>query len=202
MPKRLFGSKLTVVASLASLLLCVALLAAEDAKSDARKEDAKTTEPDSKEGDVKDDAKKSKERLTPKPELKPDEVVRTVIEALKANDDKDGGIAITFDFASPANQEMTGPLERFIPMVKSPAYAPMLNHKSAEYGKLQVRDDLAQQLVTIVDAEGNEAAYVFRLSKQADGDRKGCWLTDGVIRVEPGQEPGLDVPNDGKSERA
>jgi hypothetical protein len=73
-------------------------------------------------------------RAKPDKDLAPGEVVRIVVDALRDNDAKDNGIAITFDFASPANQKATGPLERFVPLVKSPAYAPMLNHRSAEYG--------------------------------------------------------------------
>lgn len=175
---------------------------AAEKDGEARKADAAEQD-----GEAKKDAEASKDREdekrpAPHPDLTPGEVVRIVIDALKDNDERDRGIAITFDFASPANQELTGPLERFVPMVKGPAYAPMLKHKSAKYGKVLVRQDQAQQLVTIVDADGNEAAYVFQLSKQTEGGREGCWMTDGVIRVEPGtepEEPKLDVPDDGNS---
>src|SRR4051812_33213541 len=73
-------------------------------------------------------------RPVPSPDLAPQDVVKTVMDALRNNDEKDTGIRITFSFASPGNREFTGPIDRFIAMVKDPAYAPMLNHKSAEYG--------------------------------------------------------------------
>jgi hypothetical protein len=176
------------------VLMCVALLAmaaAEAPRTD--KTDEKQTE------------KQPDKRPVPDKKLTPGQVVKIVMDALKNNDATDSGIAITFDFASPSNKEVTGPLERFIPMVKNETYAPMLNHKSAKYGKVLIKDDVAQQAVTLVDSTGKEAAYVFQLSKQTDGDLKGCWMTDGVMRIEPGQEPRepkLGDPPGGAPDRA
>ena len=81
----------------------------------------------------------------------------------------------------------TGPVARFIPMVKTPAYKPMLNFRSADYGNLELGDDktTAEQTVSLIAANGDVATYLFRLSKQADGEFKGCWMTDGVMRVQP-----------------
>ncbi|MSV29914.1 MAG: hypothetical protein EXQ52_14390 [Bryobacterales bacterium] len=58
----------------------------------------------------------------PGPALTPAEVVRTQITALRNNDKprKDAGIATAFRFASPGNRAATGPLDRFILMVKGP----------------------------------------------------------------------------------
>ncbi len=122
----------------------------------------------------------------PAPSLSPADVVNAVVGALGENDATDAGIRTTFKFASPANQEMTGPVERFIPLVKNVAYAPLLNHKSATVRELAVKGDQATEMVTVIDAAGNVAHYVFELSKQHDdGPLKDCWMTDGVIRVEP-----------------
>ena len=78
---------------------------------------------------------------------------------------------------------MTGPLERFILLVKNPAYKPMLNYKSAEFGALDIKDDEAQQRVTLVSADGAKVVYRFTLSKQHEEPYKDCWMTDGVERV-------------------
>src|SRR5205085_10713131 len=131
--------------------IAVAVFAA-DAKKDPPKDASEKPKAEKK------NEKDAKKRPVPAKELTPGQVVRIVVDALKNNDAKDGGIAITFDFASPDNQKATGPLERFIPMVKSEAYAPMLNHKSAKYGKVFIDEDEgeAQELVRIVDAKGNE----------------------------------------------
>ena len=121
----------------------------------------------------------------PKPEYAPEQVVQIVMDALQNNDAADSGIVTAFNFASPANKEVTGPVARFIPMVKTPAYKPMLNFKTADHAKAAVDGDAAEQAVTLIAADGEAATYVFRLSKQTDGEFKGCWMTDGVFRVEP-----------------
>ena len=123
----------------------------------------------------------------PRKEYGPDQVVQIVMDALQNNDDRDAGIVTTFNFASPGNKRFTGPVERFIPMVRSPAYQPMLNFRSAEYGELSLSEDKlsAEQLVSLVAADGETVGYLFHLSKQPDGEFKGCWMTDGVVRVRP-----------------
>ena len=126
---------------------------------------------------------------SPDPKMKPDEVVRAVIESLSTNDAADNGIRTTWKFASPANKEMTGPIERFIPMVKTPAYAPMLQRNQVHYGQLETQDDKAVQIVVLIAPDGTRNAYVFQLSRQVDGDLKGCWMTDGVIRINLPDEP-------------
>jgi len=123
----------------------------------------------------------------PSPGLSPQQVVKIQMEAMKGNDATDAGIAVVFKFASPANQQMTGPLERFAKMVRAPAYLPMLNCKSVEYGWPEVRGGRARVLVKVVGGGGEVALYWFVLSRQDEGAYKDCWMTDGVIRVEPGQ---------------
>jgi hypothetical protein len=190
--RHVVGRSVTIL--LAGIVVCFTVAFAVVA---AAEPDKPAKEPAAKSGDgkaaapadAKPDGKDEKKRPVPAPDLSPGDVVKIVLDALKNNDAKDTGIATTFAFASPGNRKVTGPLERFIPMLKNPAYAPMLNHKSAKYGKVVIRDDAAQQVVKVVDAKGHEAMYVFRLSKQADGDLKDCWLTDGVVRVEPADDP-------------
>ncbi len=56
----------------------------------------------------------------PDPSLSSQDVVSIQIEALRTNDTpyEDRGIEVTFNFASPTNKRMTGPLERFKVMVR------------------------------------------------------------------------------------
>ena len=124
----------------------------------------------------------------PSPRYAPAEVVRLQVEALGRNDKpfKDAGIRTAFNFASPANKAATGPIERFIPLVKNPLYRPMLNHAEVAYGEVQQKGDRAQQPVVLTTPEGERVGYVFTLSKQAGGPHDGCWMTDGVVRVEVG----------------
>jgi hypothetical protein len=120
----------------------------------------------------------------PDPGLSPGAVIDVVLAALQHNDSptKDHGIAITFEFASPANRDETGPLQRFAALVKNPTYRSMLNYRRAERGELRVLGDQARQRVTLVDASGDRVTYLFMLSRQTDGPYKGCWMTDGVVR--------------------
>jgi hypothetical protein len=130
-------------------------------------------------------ARRESERLKPSPKYSPTEVIKIQLEALQHNDTpaKDSGIATAFKFASPNNQAATGPLERFILLVKNPAYKPMLDYKSAEFGVLDIKGDDAEQRVTLTNADGEKAVYRFTLSKQHEEPYKDCWMTDGVERV-------------------
>ncbi len=120
----------------------------------------------------------------PDPGLAPDDVVGIVLRALQHNDDPvtDHGIAITFAFTSPENHDVTGPLERFRALVKSPAYRLMIGHSRAERGPVSVTADHARERVAITAANGDRAVYVFLLSRQELGSHKGCWMADGVLR--------------------
>lgn len=122
----------------------------------------------------------------PSPALAPDEVVRIQIEALRANDADDRGIAIAFRFASPANKRSTGPLPRFIHMIKAGPYRLMLEYDHASYGEVQVRGDRAAQRVTLT-GRGRVRSYVFLLERQAQPPCMGCWMTEAVMVV-PGPE--------------
>ena len=127
----------------------------------------------------------------PRPELTPGEVVEIQVEALQFNDrgGRDSGIATTFRFASPGNQEVTGPLAHFALIVKAPGYRPLINHRVAGYGAMIVKGGQALRRVTVVADDGQVVEYEFRLSKDP---ASGCWFTDGVIPVpaEPQIEPG------------
>lgn len=121
----------------------------------------------------------------PDPKHSPEQVVGFVLEALRLNDtpDKDSGIRTTFGFASPGNREVTGPIERFIELVKNPLYKPLLNHRRAERTPIRTAGDAAQQRVTLIGADGRRATYLFTLSKQAAAPYQDCWMTDGVERL-------------------
>ena len=120
----------------------------------------------------------------PNVELSPEQVVKIQLEALQNNDETNEGIKIAFNFASPDNKRYTGPLNKFIRMVKNPLYRPMLNFKAAEYDPIEISGDTAIQRVVLIDANGQANVYIFSLSKQTDGPCQGCWLTDSVT-VEP-----------------
>lgn len=141
--------------------------------------------------EVEEKADPLSQELQPNAGLSPDQVIKIQVEALQNNDDEDNGIEVTFRFASPANKNVTGPLARFKRMVKNPAYSPMLNHKLAEYGPLEIEGDIASQRVTIIGSNGEAIVYQFTLSKQSGPPCAGCWMTDSVIIV-PTQRQNLE----------
>jgi Domain of unknown function (DUF4864) len=125
--------------------------------------------------------------LSPKPELTPQQVVEYQLLALQRNDQPtpDTGIEKAFRFASPANKKSTGPISHFISMVHGAGYAPLLNAKESAVIRAQVEDDQAKILTRVVSAGGSEMFYLFLLSRQSEGENTNCWLTDGVIGLQP-----------------
>ena len=121
------------------------------------------------------------ENAYPEPELKPNDVVRLQLLAMQQNDDSDFGIEVTFRFASPANKKQTGPLKRFISLVRNPSYRPLLNHINATFLELNIEEDFAVQDVIITTSNGERIGYRFRLSIQKGPLYPGCWMTDSVI---------------------
>ena len=130
------------------------------------------------------------EGLDPSPTLTPQQVVQFQLDAFRENDNpsRDAGIARSFRFASPANKLVTGPLAHFIEIVRSPAYAPLLNCASAKVLRSDVNDDEAKVFVQVVSGIGRQIYYLFLLSKQKEGEYRDCWMTDGVMPVEPGDQ--------------
>jgi len=121
------------------------------------------------------------ENAYPEPELKPNEVVKLQLLAMQQNDDSDFGIEVTFRFASPSNKIQTGPLKRFIRLVRNPSYRPLLNHINATFLELNIEEDFAVQDVIITTSNGERIGYRFRLSIQKGPVYPGCWMTDSVV---------------------
>ena len=119
----------------------------------------------------------------PDPSLSPQGVVSIQIEALRNNDTpyENRGIEVTFNFASPANKRITGPLERFKVMVRNSIFGPMIDHRSAKYENLVVEDDSARIDVILTSKEGVYLGYRFFLSRQHGNRYEGSWMTDAVI---------------------
>ena len=118
--------------------------------------------------------------LTPTPSLTPIDVVRIQVDALRQNSPSDEGIILTYQFASPRNKRVTGPLQRFVDMVRSAPYDRLINHQSVRYGPTAITADKAYQPVIVTDGAGQEAGYIWALSRQVNGVFKDCWMTDAV----------------------
>ena len=122
----------------------------------------------------------------PNPSLSPQDIVRIQIEALRDNDTpyENRGIEVTFNFASPANKRMTGPLEHFKVMVRNPIYGPMIDHRTAKFENLTVEGESARVDVILQSKEGEYLGYRFILSRQHGNRYEGSWMTDAVLRFD------------------
>jgi hypothetical protein len=121
----------------------------------------------------------------PSPALTPEEVVGTQLAALSANVAIPERIAACYRFASPANRNHTGPLERFAQLFASPKYRVMLDARSFLIGKAIRHESEAYLLVTMVDGRGELSLFRFFLTKESKPPYADCWMTDSVIRLEP-----------------
>jgi len=128
---------------------------------------------------------------SPNSTLSPEQVVRCQMESLSSNDQQDNGIATAFRFASPSNREVTGPLPRFIRMIKNSPYSVMLDPQLVEYGELEIVDDRAQLQVSVLTADYVAVAFRFYLSRQEHTGCEGCWMTDGVTVEGARKLPGV-----------
>ena len=76
-------------------------------------------------------------------------------------------------------------------MLKNPLYKIMLDFERYEAGPIERSGDEAQQRVTLIDAEGNRAIFLWVLSKQKQAPYENCWMTDSVHRINPEHEKPL-----------
>ena len=126
-------------------------------------------------------------RETPDPTYEPKQVVEIVLRGLARPDhpDRNAGLATSFRFSTPDNRAQTGPLDRFIKLVNSPVYEPLVNHERAVRGQMVIEGDMAHEEVRVIADDGSQAVYAFVLARQPDeAPCGGCWLTDAVIRLE------------------
>ena len=126
--------------------------------------------------------------IKPNNNIEPYQVLRIQLNGLKTNDDpnKDSGIVQTWEFAHPNNQKNTGPLNRFINMLKGDSYEMLLNHLEHEVFQLQINDKIASYEVTILNKSKKYYKFKWIVEKYTkDGPLKGCWLTVMVSAPQP-----------------
>jgi hypothetical protein len=120
----------------------------------------------------------------PSPALSPDEVVRIQVAALQHYNEPtpNAGIWLAFQFASPANRQVTGPYGHFLQLIKSPANAPFLHAQSVRFHPPRQTASQAEEQVDLTDERGTTTEWRFLLSKQRGSSFANCWMTDGVQR--------------------
>ena len=122
----------------------------------------------------------------PNPGLAPDEVIRTVVEALQNRNSPspNAGIFTVYQFASPANRASTGPYGNFLRLVKAPGFDTLFSGHADAFGPLAISGDRAQRKVRFRVAGGGVVYFLFVVSRQTSEQTRGrcggCWMVDGV----------------------
>ena len=124
----------------------------------------------------------AQELLTPDPIRQPESVVEIQLQSLQKNDVPvpDTGIAQTWAFAHTDNKRVTGPLERFAWMIKSPDYRNMLDHQEHIIKPVVQTDDYALFAVTIITADDQKMSFKWEVKKVKTGEFSGSWMTIAV----------------------
>ena len=125
----------------------------------------------------------SAELLKPNIKLKPFDVVKIQLAALKNNNKpyKNAGIEQTWEFAHPSNKNFTGPLSRFIKLLNDEGYNILLNHIEHKVVEVYKSEKKFIYEVTILDREKNFFKYNWQIVKFLNGGiLNNCWLTTSV----------------------
>ena len=124
----------------------------------------------------------------PNSKIEANQVIKIQLSALMKNDTpyKDFGIVQTWEFAHPNNQRVTGPLERFKNMMKTPSYSMLINHKGHEINEVYKSNELATFEVMVLDKDKKYYKFKWQVEKyKLDGPLKNCWLTTAVSQPMP-----------------
>jgi hypothetical protein len=120
--------------------------------------------------------------LQPDPDRSPAEVIAIQLSALQANDtpEPDAGIAQTFAFAHPDNRRVTGPLPRFVQMIKGPQYQVLLGHRAHEINEVFRDGNQAAFAVIVTSRTGEVVGFRWAVARVAGGEHAGAWMTIAV----------------------
>ncbi len=123
------------------------------------------------------------ELIKPNIEIKPDQVVQIQLNGLMKNDEPnlDNGIKQTWEFAHPSNKKYTGPLPRFINLLKSKSYKMLINHLDSEIIEVFKSSNQYGFEITILGNDKKYYKFQWVVEKYYDeGPLKDCWLTTSV----------------------
>jgi hypothetical protein len=121
----------------------------------------------------------------PDADLPPEEVVKIQLDVLQNADllPEHMGLRAAYAFASPASRATSGPFERFITLLETPGYAPLIGFQQAQLDMMIASKRKAYQRAHLLQRGGAWVTYLFILSRQQEPPYIGCWMTDAVIRV-------------------
>ena len=121
--------------------------------------------------------------IKPRINIEPDKVVSIQLKGLMKNDipSKDYGIKQTWEFAHPVNKKYTGPLPKFLKMIKSNNYIMLLDHLSHEIKNIYSSPKKVVFEVFILDKNNDYYKFQWIVEKYSkEGPLKDCWLTTSV----------------------
>ena len=120
--------------------------------------------------------------ISPNPSLQPKYVIEIQLQSLQRNDEPipDAGITQTWAFAHPNNRLMTGPIERFMLMMKSQNYKNMLYHRDYKIEPVLQTNDRSQFAVSITTSDDQKMTFKWELRKVHTGEFSGSWMTTSV----------------------
>lgn len=127
----------------------------------------------------------------PNADLDPAQTVDAMLAAMKK--DTDAGIAELFRFSSPRNAEVTGPVARFVQMMRE-NFGDLLGHRAARQLPAFVDGPRAKIAIEVQSRDGSLHHYGFLLSRQDGPPCDGCWMADAVVNLDesPDEGPGRD----------
>ncbi len=123
------------------------------------------------------------ELIKPNIKIEPDQVVQIQLNGLMNNDkpNQDYGIKQTWEFAHPSNKKYTGPLPRFINLLKSESYKMLINHLDSEIIEVFKSSNQYGFEITILGNDKKYYKFQWVVEKYYDeGPLKDCWLTTSV----------------------
>ena len=121
------------------------------------------------------------------PMISPEAAVQIQLRALQNNDfpRSDSGIRKVWAFAHPDNKRLTGPLLKFMAMIKGPGYAMLLNHRHHEIELLGRNASIAVFVVRVIADDGLVYLCQWEVAPVIGGENAGAWLTVGVTPLMP-----------------
>jgi len=120
------------------------------------------------------------ELIKPKIGIEPYQVVQIQLNSLMNNDEPNlnEGIKQTWEFAHPSNKKHTGPLPRFINLLKSESYKMLINHLDNEIIEVFKSNNQYGFEVTILGNDKKYYKFQWIVEKYYnEGPLKDCWLT-------------------------
>ena len=120
--------------------------------------------------------------ISPSSNLQPKKVIEIQLQSLQQNDEPipDAGIIQTWTFAHPNNRLKTGPIERFMLMMKSQNYKSMLYHSDYKIEPVLKTNNLSQFSVSIITSDDQKMTFKWELMKVQTGEFSGSWMTTSV----------------------